>query len=164
MVTTAGTTAEVTTTNAAFDSQDPGGRPEEGVAAARTRTLYEQHHQTVSVICRALLRDLSEAEWQWALDFVTTGGETLSAYPEYARVHVEDGVYMLGPGEQARRHRMSIGTIVSDAQIVVQYLRGGVLGSVEESFAARLTLVPANPDRDLATVGLTVERISLEMA
>jgi ATP-dependent Lhr-like helicase len=83
--------------------------------------------------------ELANDEWAWALDFVTTGGETLSAYPEYARVHVEDGVYTLGPGEQARRHRMSIGTIVSDAQIVVQYLRGGVLGSVEESFAARLT-------------------------
>jgi ATP-dependent Lhr-like helicase len=83
--------------------------------------------------------ELADDEWAWALDFVTTGGETLSAYPEYARVQVEDGVYTLGPGEQARRHRMSIGTIVSDAQIVVQYLRGGVLGSVEESFAARLT-------------------------
>ena len=83
--------------------------------------------------------ELADDEWAWALDFVTTGGETLSAYPEYARVRIEDGVYTLGPGEQARRHRMSIGTIVSDAQIVVQYLRGGVLGSVEESFAARLT-------------------------
>ena len=81
--------------------------------------------------------ELQDDEWAWALDFVTTGGETLSAYPEYARVRVEDGVYTLGPGEQARRHRMSIGTIVSDAQIVVQYLRGGVLGSVEESFVSR---------------------------
>jgi ATP-dependent Lhr-like helicase len=34
---------------------------------------------------------------------------------------------------------MSIGTIVSDAHIVVQYLRGARLGSVEESFIARLT-------------------------
>jgi len=33
---------------------------------------------------------------------------------------------------------MSIGTIVSDAQITVQYLRGKTLGSVEESFVARL--------------------------
>ena len=82
--------------------------------------------------------ELADDEWAWALDFVTTGGETLSAYPEYARVSVEDGVFTLGAGEQARRHRMSIGTIVSDAQIVVQYLRGGVLGSVEESFVARL--------------------------
>jgi ATP-dependent Lhr-like helicase len=41
-------------------------------------------------------------------------------------------------GEIARRHRLSIGTIVSDAQVTVQYLRGQRLGSVEESFIARL--------------------------
>lgn len=82
---------------------------------------------------------LEDDEWAWALDFVSTGGESLSAYPEYARLEREDGRYVLTEGEQARRHRMSIGTIVSDAQIVVQYLRGGVLGSVEESFVARLT-------------------------
>jgi RNA polymerase sigma factor (sigma-70 family) len=62
VITTAGTTAEVTTTNAAFDSQDPGGRFEDGAAAAWTRALYERHHHTVSVICRALLRDRTEAE------------------------------------------------------------------------------------------------------
>src|SRR5581483_4276659 len=40
--------------------------------------------------------------------------------------------------EIARRHRMSIGTIVGDAQIGVFFLHGGSLGSVEESFVARL--------------------------
>jgi tyrosinase len=42
----------------------------------------------------------------------------------------------------------------------------GVVRSLEgfDPFAARLTLVPANPDRDLDAVGLTVERISLETA
>ena len=82
---------------------------------------------------------LTDAEWAWTLEFVGSGGETLSAYPEYARVELNDGVYTLENREMARRHRMSIGTIVSDAQIVVQYLRGGVLGSVEESFVARLS-------------------------
>jgi len=82
---------------------------------------------------------LTDAEWSWTLRFVQSGGETLSGYPEYARIELRDGRYVLEDREQARRHRMSIGTIVSDAQIVVQYLRGGVLGSVEESFAARLT-------------------------
>jgi hypothetical protein len=33
-----------------------------------------------------------------------------------------------------------------------------------DPFAVRLTLVPANPDRDLAAVALTAERISLEAA
>ena len=82
--------------------------------------------------------ELTTAEWEWTLNFVRSGGETLSGYPEYARLELEGDRYVLNDREQARRHRMSIGTIVSDAQIVVQYLRGGVLGSVEESFAARL--------------------------
>ncbi|HKH93395.1 MAG TPA: ligase-associated DNA damage response DEXH box helicase [Gemmatimonadaceae bacterium] len=82
---------------------------------------------------------LTDEEWEWALEFVASGGESLRSYPEYARVERENGRYVLTDREQARRHRMSIGTIVSDAQIVVQYLRGGVLGSVEETFVARLT-------------------------
>ncbi|MEO8561701.1 MAG: ligase-associated DNA damage response DEXH box helicase [bacterium] len=81
---------------------------------------------------------LTDLEWDWTLHFVRSGGETLAEYPEYARLELERGRFVLNDREQARRHRMSIGTIVSDAQIVVQYLRGGVLGSVEESFAARL--------------------------
>jgi RNA polymerase sigma-70 factor (ECF subfamily) len=56
------TTAEVTTTSAAFESRDPGGRSDDGAAAARTRALYELHHHTVVVICRALLRNVTEAE------------------------------------------------------------------------------------------------------
>jgi len=38
----------------------------------------------------------------------------------------------------ASRHRVNIGTIVSDAAISVQYLSGGKLGTVEEGFIARL--------------------------
>ena len=81
---------------------------------------------------------LTDDEWEWVLRFAGTGGESLQAYPEYVRLELENGRYTLQNRELARRHRMSIGTIVSDAQIVVQYLRGGVLGSVEESFVARL--------------------------
>lgn len=83
--------------------------------------------------------DLTDDEWQWCLDFVTHGGAALRAYPEYARVvQRPDGLYVVEDAAAARRHRQSIGTIVSDAQIGVQYLRGGRLGSVEESFIARL--------------------------
>ena len=81
---------------------------------------------------------LGDDEWQWVLEFVGSGGESLAAYPEYARMEVENDRYVLHDRELARRHRLSIGTIVSDAAIVVQYLRGGVLGSVEESFVARM--------------------------
>ncbi len=84
-------------------------------------------------------RGLSDAEWGWTLDFVTRGGESLRAYPEYHRVtRGEDGVYRADSEEIARRHRMSIGTIVGDAAIAVQFMKGGKLGTVEESFVSRL--------------------------
>jgi ATP-dependent Lhr-like helicase len=53
-------------------------------------------------------------------------------------VVVRDGRWIVESSFLARRHRQAIGTIVSDGHIAVQYLRGGALGSVEESFIARL--------------------------
>jgi ATP-dependent Lhr-like helicase len=74
------------------------------------------------------------------LDFVTRGGAALDAYPEFRRVVVaEDGRHVVEDRGIARRHRMSIGTIVSDASVAVQYVRGARLGTVEESFIARLS-------------------------
>jgi ATP-dependent Lhr-like helicase len=82
---------------------------------------------------------LMDDEWQWVLDFVTRGGDALSAYSEFQRVVVrDDGLYVVEDRGVARRHRMSIGTIVSDASITVKYVAGARLGSVEESFIARL--------------------------
>lgn len=83
---------------------------------------------------------LPDDEWEWVLSFVSDGGAALKGYPEYSKVvRDEGGRWMVADRTIARRHRMSIGTIVSDAHIVVQYLRGRRLGSVEESFIARLT-------------------------
>ncbi|TFW20214.1 ligase-associated DNA damage response DEXH box helicase [Duganella callida] len=84
-------------------------------------------------------RNLSEEEWQWALDFVARGGQSLVAYPEYRRVLPDaDGVYHVPDVALGRRHRMGIGTIVSDSSLQVKYVSGGRLGSVEESFISRL--------------------------
>ena len=84
-------------------------------------------------------RDLSDGEWYWILDFITKGGEALRAYPEYRKVECVAGVYRVTDPTIARRHRMSIGTIVSDAAMDVRYLNGSRLGHVEESFIARLS-------------------------
>jgi ATP-dependent Lhr-like helicase len=81
---------------------------------------------------------LGDDEWSWVLDFVTRGGSALTAYPEYSRVVESDGLYTVESPLVARRHRMAIGTIVSDASMAVKYLRGPRLGTVEESFVARL--------------------------
>jgi ATP-dependent Lhr-like helicase len=84
-------------------------------------------------------RNLSAEEWQWALDFVARGGQSLSAYPEYRRVLPgEDGVYHVPDVALGRRHRMGIGTIMSDASMQVKYMTGGAIGTVEESFISRL--------------------------
>ena len=87
----------------------------------------------------AAYAELSSSSWEWALNFVRQGGASLSAYPDYQRaVPGLDGVWRVPDARLARRHRMNIGTIVSDASMAVQYLGGAKIGTVEESFAARM--------------------------
>lgn len=83
-------------------------------------------------------RKLTKDEFQWALDFVVQGGASLTAYPEYHRVQPVDGVYRVPDRGIARRHRLQVGTIVSDSVMQVKYLSGGRIGFVEEGFVARL--------------------------
>ncbi|UFI43909.1 ligase-associated DNA damage response DEXH box helicase [Pseudomonas savastanoi] len=88
-------------------------------------------------------RDLSDEKWQWALAFVRNGGHSLTAYPDYRRAEPdEQGVWRVPDARLARRHRMSVGTIVSEATVNLKYWKkgggGGSLGSVEEGFIARL--------------------------
>lgn len=83
-------------------------------------------------------RDLSDEEWQWVIDFVTRGGKSLKAYPQFRRVRQDGDFFTVDQADIARFHRMSIGTITSDAMMSVRLMRGGHLGSIEESFIARL--------------------------
>lgn len=82
---------------------------------------------------------LADNDWQWALQFVRQGGASLAIYPDFQRaVPDEEGIWRVPDARLARRHRSNIGTIVSDASMQVQFVSGGRLGSVEESFIARL--------------------------
>ena len=83
-------------------------------------------------------RALTRSEFEWALAFVEKGGSSLTAYPEYRRVQLIEGIYRVPDMAMARRHRMGIGTIVSDSAMQVKYQTGGSLGSIEEGFIARL--------------------------
>lgn len=88
-------------------------------------------------------RDLSDEEWAWALAFVRHGGHSLTAYPDYQRVAPDaEGRWRVPDARLGRRHRMSIGTIVSDASLQLKFWsKGGggrTLGNVEEGFIARL--------------------------
>jgi ATP-dependent Lhr-like helicase len=81
---------------------------------------------------------LGDAEWSWVLDFITRGGTALQGYPQFRRVSVVDGRYVVMAADLARRHRQSIGTISSSASVAISWLKGGTLGFVEESFIGRL--------------------------
>ena len=95
--------------------------------------LYDEVRST------AAYARLSADNWTWALNFVQQGGASLAAYPDYQRaVPDEDGIWRVPDARLARRHRMNIGTIVSDASMAVQYMGGAKIGTVEESFAARM--------------------------
>ncbi len=105
-----------------------GFRPEE---------LFDEVRQAWSY------RDLTDDHWQWALAFVRHGGHSLTAYPDYQRVEPDDtGLWKVPSRRVALRHRMSIGTIVSDASLTVKFwAKGGSgrsLGTIEEGFIARL--------------------------
>ena len=95
--------------------------------------LYEEVRGT------SAYANLSPESWAWCLSFVQQGGPTLEVYPDYRRAIPDaEGVWRVPDARLARRHRMNIGTIVSESSVSVQYLGGSKIGSVEESFAARL--------------------------
>ena len=98
----------------------------------READLFDEVRQT------AAFRQLDQASWQWAMDFASRGGPALAAYPDFARIRERFGRWYVAGPAIARRHRMSIGTITSDAAVEVKWLRGGRLGTVEESFVSRL--------------------------
>ena len=82
--------------------------------------------------------ELTEDEWNEVLYFITSGGNALQQYDEYKKVEVEDGVYKIKSRRIAMRHRLHIGTIVSDPMMKVKYLGGGYIGVIEEGFISRL--------------------------
>jgi len=83
-------------------------------------------------------RLLGAEEWTWALDFITTGGKTLGAYDEFAKVYNDHGIYKIINKKAATRHKLSIGTIVGDPAMKVKFITGGHIGTVEENFVSKL--------------------------
>ncbi len=84
-------------------------------------------------------QSLTKEQWEWVLNFITKGGQTLKNYDEYKKVEVmEGGLFKVNNRGIAMRHRLSIGTIVSDAVLAVKYLKGGYIGTIEEWFISKL--------------------------
>jgi ATP-dependent Lhr-like helicase len=95
-------------------------------------------------------RDLTDSQWQWCLDVLEHGGQCLAAYPRYRKLvrcnlnddsAVADGEpfrYRVVDKSIARLHRFNIGTITADRSVTVRFVRGSVVGHVEEAFISRL--------------------------
>ncbi|NNK18319.1 MAG: ligase-associated DNA damage response DEXH box helicase [Maribacter sp.] len=82
---------------------------------------------------------ISKEQWQWLLNFVVMGSQSLQAYDEYKKIEVrEDGLFKVYNKGIAMRHRFQIGTIVGDANLTVRYQKGGYIGTIEESFITKL--------------------------
>ncbi|MAM19772.1 MAG: DNA ligase-associated DEXH box helicase [Gramella sp.] len=82
---------------------------------------------------------ITEDEWRWILNFITKGSQSLQAYDEYKKVEIEeDGKFKIHNRGVAMRHRLQIGTIVSDAMLSVKYITGGYIGTIEEWFISKL--------------------------
>jgi ATP-dependent Lhr-like helicase len=81
---------------------------------------------------------LDDISWDWLLTFITSGGKVLRAYPEFSKVRIVEGRYVMAEERTARLHRLAIGTISNDTAISVAYASGRRLGTVEEWFISRI--------------------------
>jgi ATP-dependent Lhr-like helicase len=83
--------------------------------------------------------DITRQEWNELLLQITNGGKALSGYDEYKKVEVDEtGLHRIKNRRIAMRHRMQIGTIVSDVMMKIKMMSGGYIGMIEEWFISRL--------------------------
>ena len=103
----------------------PGFEPDATLSAERTSAAFSQ---------------LSQADWDWCMQFLERGGECLTAYPRYRKLEWDHntGRYRVREKAIARLHRLNIGTITAAPAITVRFVRGAVLGHVEETFISQL--------------------------
>jgi len=83
-------------------------------------------------------REMLESEWLETLHFVTSGGTALQQYDDFSKIEIVDGVYKITNRRVAMRHRLHIGTIVSEPMLKVKFMSGGYIGVIEEYFISRL--------------------------
>lgn len=100
---------------------------------------------------------ITEEQWQWCLNFIVLGSQSLKAYDEYKKVEVtEEGLFKVESRQIAMMHRLSIGTIVSDSMMLVKYVSGGFIGTIEEWFISKL-----KPGDTFVFAGRTLELVRL---
>ncbi len=83
---------------------------------------------------------ITEAEFEAMLTYITQGGKALQEYDEYKKVEIVNGIYQIINRRTAMQHRLHIGTIVSDAMLKVKFVSGGYIGTIEEYFISKLKI------------------------
>ncbi|TAD85951.1 MAG: ligase-associated DNA damage response DEXH box helicase [Bacteroidetes bacterium] len=120
----------------------------EGFAASELWTVAKATH---------CFSQMTAEEYDQLLLHITQGGKALQQYNEYQKVEVTNGFYSIKNRRVALRHRMNIGTIVSDAMLKVKFIGGGFIGHIEEYFISKLEA------GDVFTLaGKTVELVQLK--
>jgi len=96
----------------------------------------EIYEEVKSAFCyQAMTRE----NWNWILNFIVNGSQSLQAYDEYKKVEIEEnGLFKINSRMIAMHHRMQIGTIVGDAVLNVKFMSGGFIGTIEEWFISKL--------------------------
>lgn len=102
-------------------------------------------------------REMTGNEWMAILEFITSGGNALQQYDEYKKVEVIDGVFRITSRRIAMRHRMHIGTIVSESMMKVKFVSGGFIGVIEEWFITRLS-----PGEVFTLAGRNLELVTIK--
>ncbi len=116
------------------------------------KEIYQEIKQTFCY------QTLTEDQWQWLLNFLVMGSQSLQSYDEYKKVEVEeDGKFKVNNRGVAMQHRFQIGTIVGDVNLAVKYQKGGYIGSIEEFFISKL-----NPGDVFTFAGRNLEFIRIK--
>ena len=102
-------------------------------------------------------KDIGQDEWLQILQFVTAGGVALQQYDDYKKIEIINGLYKINNRRMAMRHRMHIGTIVSEPMMKVKFISGGFVGVIEEWFIARL-----QPGDIFTLAGRTLEFVMIK--
>jgi ATP-dependent Lhr-like helicase len=103
-------------------------------------------------------REMNDDEWQKIIHFISTGGHALQQYDDYRKFEIdENNLYRITNRRIALRHRMAIGTIVSEAMMKVQWVSGGYVGVIEEWFISRLS-----PGDVFSLAGRKLEFVSIK--
>jgi ATP-dependent Lhr-like helicase len=114
----------------------------------------ELYHEVKQTFC---FREMTEEEWDEVVAFIVDGGKALQQYDDYKKMEFIGGRYKITSRKIAMRHRLNIGTIVSDLMLKVRIVSGGYIGMIEEYFITKL-----QPGDSFIIAGRNVELVQIK--